>query len=112
MNLRAVAKLGFYCCILGTIFCVSFLGSASAQQVLPVPSSQWISCDTNTLNKEVLDFKIGHNSHSDGLIAGSADQPPSVEVISPPSGGIYNYMPTLTIHFNDDLGLDCGYYQG
>jgi hypothetical protein len=36
---------------------------------------------------------------------------PTVLVISPPSGGIYNYLPTLTIDLDDDVGLNRGYYQ-
>ncbi|MGB7053999.1 MAG: Ig-like domain-containing protein [bacterium] len=36
---------------------------------------------------------------------------PTVQVTSPPSGGTYNYLPTLTIDLDDDVGLDRGYYQ-
>ncbi len=36
---------------------------------------------------------------------------PTVVVDSPPSGGSYNYLPTLTIHFQDDLSVDKGYHQ-
>jgi hypothetical protein len=36
---------------------------------------------------------------------------PIVAVVAPPSGGLYFDLPTLTIHFNDNLGLNCGFYQ-
>ncbi len=39
------------------------------------------------------------------------NDPPTVEVASPASGGTFSYLPELNIHFGDDLGLDCGYYQ-
>jgi hypothetical protein len=39
------------------------------------------------------------------------DEPPTVEVTSPPSGDTLNYLPTLAIHFLDDFDLDRGYYQ-
>jgi hypothetical protein len=50
-------------------------------------------------------------NHSDGAVIVWGDQPPSVHVTSPPSGGIYNSLPALTIHFHDDVGLNRGYYQ-
>jgi hypothetical protein len=36
---------------------------------------------------------------------------PAGSVTSPPSGGTYNSLPTLSIHFTDDRGLNRGYYQ-
>jgi hypothetical protein len=39
------------------------------------------------------------------------DEPPTVEVLSPPSGDTMAYLPTLNINFNDDVGLNRGYYQ-
>jgi len=50
-------------------------------------------------------------NHRDGAIILSGDQAPSVQVTSPPSGGTYNSLPTLSIHFTDDRGLNRGYYQ-
>ena len=50
-------------------------------------------------------------NHRDGAVILSGDEAPSVQVTSPPSGGTYNYLPTLTIHFTDDRGLNRGYYQ-
>ena len=37
--------------------------------------------------------------------------PPTMEVLSPPSGGTYDDLPTLSIVFHDNLGLNLGYYQ-
>jgi len=37
--------------------------------------------------------------------------PPTVEVLSPPSGDTLSYLPTLSIKLKDDLGLDRGFYQ-
>lgn len=37
--------------------------------------------------------------------------PPTLTVVSPPSGGSYKVLPTLNIQFHDDQGLNRGYYQ-
>jgi len=43
---------------------------------------------------------------------GPADiTPPTFSVTLPPSGGTYNVLPTLNLQFNDNLGLNRGYYQ-
>ncbi|MGB2698468.1 MAG: FlgD immunoglobulin-like domain containing protein [Candidatus Zixiibacteriota bacterium] len=39
------------------------------------------------------------------------DKPPTVEVLSPPSGDTLAYLPTLNIRLKDDVGLNRGYYQ-
>jgi len=36
---------------------------------------------------------------------------PTSAVVSPPSGGVYASLPTLQINFNDNFGLNRGYYQ-
>ena len=36
---------------------------------------------------------------------------PALTVISPPSGGVFGQLPTLTLHVTDDISLDLGYYQ-
>jgi hypothetical protein len=48
---------------------------------------------------------------TNGFVNLAGDQIPDVEVLSPETGGIYNALPTLAIHFVDDFGIDRGYYQ-
>jgi hypothetical protein len=36
---------------------------------------------------------------------------PAVVVVSPPSGGLYNVLPTANLVLHDDVGLNRGYYQ-
>ncbi len=36
---------------------------------------------------------------------------PTMSVTEPASGGFYGYLPTLTVAFHDNIGLDRGYYQ-
>jgi hypothetical protein len=37
--------------------------------------------------------------------------PPVLTIVSPPSGGVFGQLPTLTLHVTDDFNLDRGYYQ-
>lgn len=46
-----------------------------------------------------------------GAIKVLGDERPSIEVLSPPSGGTYTAWPNLTIHCHDDNGIDRAYYQ-
>jgi hypothetical protein len=48
---------------------------------------------------------------ANGLVNLAGDQIPDFDILSPETGGIYNSLPSLTIQFTDDFGLNRPYYQ-
>ncbi len=56
---------------------------------------------------------VGHESSSDIWLINVDMTEPAVEVVSPPSGQSYGYdsLPSLNVYFEDNIGLDRGYYQ-
>jgi len=46
-----------------------------------------------------------------GIVYIQGDQSPTIAVTSPPSGGVYASLPPVTLHCQDDNGLDRAYYQ-
>ena len=58
----------------------------------------------DTLNQDIPHDTAGADVQIDCTL-------PTAVVTSPSSGDTANYLPDLTIHFQDDLSLDQGYYQ-
>jgi hypothetical protein len=73
-------------------------------EVASTPLSFDSSTVRDSLNHDIPHETTGADIQIDCTI-------PTVVVTSPASGNTLNYLPNLTIHFQDDLGLDQGYYQ-
>jgi hypothetical protein len=71
-------------------------------------SSTPISVDRSVL-RDTLNQDIPHTNSSATIQIDCTT--PTAQVNSPISGGVYGSMPTLTVHFHDNVGLNRGYYQ-